>query len=158
MEELSIQEKASRYDEVVNKLKGFISQGVDPLITRNDVQDFFPELEESNDERIRKELIRETKGSEERLFETVTNDEFIAWMERQIKQKPQRMVSAEAKEALLPDSATVNDLYRKRWRPSWEELDALQYVLGHYSPGLTDKIAWDSIKTVELMYEKINKL
>jgi len=57
MEELSIQEKASRYDEVVNKLKGFISQGVDPLITRNDVQDFFPELEESNDERIRKEVV-----------------------------------------------------------------------------------------------------
>jgi hypothetical protein len=59
MKELTIEQKAKAYDEVVNKLKGFIMQGVDPLITRADVQDFFPELAESDDERIRNEIIQE---------------------------------------------------------------------------------------------------
>ena len=52
MKELSIEEKAKAYDEVVNKLKGFITQGVDPLITMADVQDFFPELKDDDDERM----------------------------------------------------------------------------------------------------------
>ena len=47
----------------------------------------FPELAESKDERIRKELIKETKGSEMRLFETVSNDEFVAWLEKLSEQK-----------------------------------------------------------------------
>ena len=44
--------------------------------------------QECEDEMIMKELIKETKGSEVRLFETVTNDEFVAWLEKQGKQKP----------------------------------------------------------------------
>ena len=47
----------------------------------------FTELAESEDERIRKELIKETKGSEMRLFETVSNDEFVAWLEKLSEQK-----------------------------------------------------------------------
>ena len=47
----------------------------------------FPELAESEDERIRKELIKETKGSEMRLFEIVSNDEFVAWLEKLSEQK-----------------------------------------------------------------------
>ena len=47
----------------------------------------FSELAESEDERIRKELIKEIKGSEMRLFETVSNDEFVAWLEKQGKSK-----------------------------------------------------------------------
>lgn len=48
-----------------------------------DLESIFPELAESEDEKVRKELIKETKGSEVRLFETVTNDEFVAWLEKQ---------------------------------------------------------------------------
>ena len=51
------EEKAKAYDNVVGKPKRFMAQGVDPLITRADVQDFFPEVKESEDERIRKEII-----------------------------------------------------------------------------------------------------
>lgn len=47
----------------------------------------FTELAESEDERIRKELIKETKGSEMRLFEIVSNDEFVAWLEKLSEQK-----------------------------------------------------------------------
>ena len=49
--------KAKAYDVVLNKLRHFIAKGVDPLITRADVQDFFPELAESEDEKVIKEII-----------------------------------------------------------------------------------------------------
>lgn len=78
------EEKAKAYDEVVNKLRHFIAKGVDPLITRADVQDFFPELAESEDEKIRREIIN--------YFKCQTRDEpsrkdihnkWISWLERQ---------------------------------------------------------------------------
>lgn len=53
----TIEEKARAYDEVLNKLRHFIAKGVDPLITRADVQDFFSELAESEDEKVRQKIL-----------------------------------------------------------------------------------------------------
>lgn len=88
---ITTEEKAQAYDKVVNKLKRFIAQGVDPLITSADVQDFFPELKESEDERIRKRLIELVK--ELRKLNPTNADhnaecsESIAWLEKQGEQK-----------------------------------------------------------------------
>ena len=79
------EEKAKAYDEVLNKLRRFIEQGVDPLITRADVQDFFPELAESEDEKIRKWIINEIKIKHHNLDEENVDfvDKAIAWLEKQ---------------------------------------------------------------------------
>lgn len=80
MKELTIEQKAKAYDEVVNKLKGFMAQGVNPLITRDDVQDFFPELKESEDEKIRIGIIaylKNLRGKHELL-----PDEWFAWLDK----------------------------------------------------------------------------
>ena len=55
---------------------------------RETVYAIFPGLREPEDERMRKELIKETKRSDVRLFETVTNEEFVAFLEKQGEQKP----------------------------------------------------------------------
>lgn len=92
MKELSIEEKAKAYDKVVNKLKGFMIQGVDPLITRADVQDFFPELAESEDEKIRKEMIEhlEKTAIEFPLSDVgLKADSWIAYLEKQGERKHQ---------------------------------------------------------------------
>ena len=87
MKELSIEQKAQRYDKVVDKLKQFMAQGVDPLITRADVQDFFPELKESEDERIKNFISNElacliaTDGKGTIRYNELT--EAIAWLEKQ---------------------------------------------------------------------------
>ena len=89
MKELTIEEKAKRYDKVANKLKGFMAQGVDPLITRADVQDFFPELNESEDERIRKAIINFLhEGNPFKDIKKETRKGWIAWLEKQAEQKP----------------------------------------------------------------------
>lgn len=85
---MNTEEKAKAYDEAVNKLRRFMEQGIDPLITRANVQDFFPELTESNDERIRKELIDAILGlwDNDALpmpLSVKRKDEWIAWLEKQ---------------------------------------------------------------------------
>jgi hypothetical protein len=46
---------------------------------------------------------------------------------------------------------------RYTWKPSNKQMDALLFVVQHYTPNVTDKLAWDSIKILELMYYEIKK-
>ena len=84
--ELSIEEKAQRYDEAIEQLKAMMPNWERLSYTGKtflqDLTYILPELKESEDEMIRRVLIQETKGSEVRLFEAVTNEEFIAWLEK----------------------------------------------------------------------------
>lgn len=96
MKELSIEEKAKRYDEAVNEIKNLrdmlLEEGV---INKNGViyENFnriFPELKESEDERIRKELISLVTWSTSYSASGVTKedaDNLIAWLEKQGEQK-----------------------------------------------------------------------
>ena len=87
MKELSIEEKAKVYDEVVNKLRRFMRQGIDPLITSADVQDFFPELKESEGERIKNLiycLIRDRSDNGKLLEHNgISVEEALDWVEKQ---------------------------------------------------------------------------
>ena len=89
MNELSIKEKASRYDEaieVINKCKtdkyGCII-GVKPT-------DIFPELKESYDDRIRKEIIRivDIWTNSSPVVNGIPSETLLAWLEKKGEQKP----------------------------------------------------------------------
>jgi len=103
-------EKARAYDEIVGKLKVFMAQGVDPLMTRADVQDFFPELAESEDEKFRKYILKcceETISADDRGLELSMDTTFKLknWLERQCKQKPQGKTALEALEEIEANNA-----------------------------------------------------
>jgi hypothetical protein len=78
---------------------------------KNTLTTIFPELAESEDERIRKWLIAQLKI---KIGDNATLNNMIykalAWIEKQGEQKPQRIISAEAKEALYS-------------KPTWSEED-----------------------------------
>ena len=95
MKELSIEEKAKRYDEAVEKLRS-LHDNYDTVSTLIDIKEeldhIFPELKESEDEKIRKEILNFVRG----LLEchdkpNAERDEryesWIAWLERQDEQK-----------------------------------------------------------------------
>ena len=95
MDELTIEDKAKRYDEVIEELRGLL-EGIHEEkcdIMEEDIIKIFPELKESesDDERIRKALIEHVKGiykgccTEEASKE---RDMFLAWLEKQGEQKP----------------------------------------------------------------------
>ena len=93
------------------------------------LENIFPELKESEDERIRKAILELVKQSTH-ILNPMNQKSMIAWLEKKgeqkttdkwdaekkelkkIEQKPQRIISAEAKEAL----------YNNAWSEEDEEL------------------------------------
>ena len=57
MKELTIEEKAQAYDEAIKRAKELLEIGLKDTRGKRVVLSFFPELKESEDERIREELI-----------------------------------------------------------------------------------------------------
>ena len=84
MKDLTIEEKAQRYDEALEKLRGLL-EGIREEkceIMEEDITKIFPELKESEDERIRKEIIAVFKG--QTAFTTEEDGKkYIAWLEKQ---------------------------------------------------------------------------
>ena len=72
-------EKAKAYDEAIERARKYMAKGYDVLMT-----DIFPELKESEDEMIRKEIITALKfANDDGVY-----DKHIAWLEKQ-KEKNQ---------------------------------------------------------------------
>lgn len=78
MKELTIEQKAQRYDEAIKRIQSYVVD--EHGCTRIKVVNVFPELAESEDEKIRKELIEFVKSR------GGFKQEYIAWLEKQ--QKP----------------------------------------------------------------------
>ena len=149
--ELTDKEKAKAYDNVVSKLRKFMQQGVNPLITSNDVQDFFPELKESEDEMIVEVLLnyfKDYKTQEEigiKTFNGIPTDDIIDWLEKQGEKKPAEW-SDEDEAFLMAAIKTCLENYgqhseiaiwlkslkqRYIWKPSKEQVVALRWVLNN---------------------------
>lgn len=86
------EEKAKRYDETLEQLKGLIEGTREDkrAIMEEDIIDIFYELKESEDEKIRKALIEHIKSNCATnfvLFQKFSPDDVIAWLEKQSEQK-----------------------------------------------------------------------
>lgn len=72
-----------KYKEAIIKAKSLYGQ---PLIDNTLLKTIFPELAESEDEKIRKELIEHIKANQETpfvLFQKFSPENVIAWLEKQ---------------------------------------------------------------------------
>jgi hypothetical protein len=103
MKELSIEEKARAYDEAIEKAKKWHNApNVDKIPTFGNriIEDIFPELYESDDERIRKTLrkriIRYDPNNEILIKEEgISQKQFLAWLEKQGEQKSMKVYRVE---------------------------------------------------------------
>ena len=86
MKELSIEEKAKRYDEAIKRAKSKIKNDKDHVLYEDDVIEIFPELKESEDERIRKQIISFLKEFEHDHYRCLDFSSWIAWLEKQGEQ------------------------------------------------------------------------
>lgn len=90
MKELTVEQKAKRYDEAIERAKEFKEHLLE--INEKDYADemdyVFPELAESDDEKIRKALIDYFRWNpNSQLLNEFTNREVFAWLEKQGKQR-----------------------------------------------------------------------
>jgi len=88
MEELSIEEKAKRYDEALDKARKLYNSEETSADVEIACENIFPELIESEDERIKKEIIDIVKSQKEQQchIDGSVYDKMIAWLEKQGKQ------------------------------------------------------------------------
>ena len=109
MEKLSIEEKAKRYDEAIERAKNFIENGDER--ERTIAESIFAGImEESDDEKIRKALLRFHKSTID--VDGIKGEDVIAWLEKQGEQS--------------------------KWKPSKDEMDAL-YGLAYITNKMDDK-------------------
>ena len=87
MKGLSVEEKAKRYNEAIERAKGLIDFCSDSELKT--LEHVFPELKESEDERMRNVAINACKYMVDN-FENSTKqyEDAIAWLEKQGEQKP----------------------------------------------------------------------
>lgn len=88
MKELTIEQKAEAYDEAIKRAEKWRNApNVDkiPTFANRVIDDIFPELPESEDERIRQRIIHALHGD---VLEMSEIKEAIAWLEKKGEQKP----------------------------------------------------------------------
>ncbi|MEE3414821.1 MAG: hypothetical protein VZR53_05570 [Prevotella sp.] len=96
MKKLSIEEKAKRYDEALEKAeKWHNAPNVDKIPTFGNriIEDIFPELYESEDERIKNEIIDYISTADDKVL--IPYESWIAWLEKQGRQKSMKVYRVE---------------------------------------------------------------
>ena len=93
MKELSIEDKARAYDDVLERMRDFLKYWKDcgaVGAAMEKAKAVFPELAESEDERIRKEIIEQINLLKSATLSDLKDKQFsswIAWLEKQGEQK-----------------------------------------------------------------------
>lgn len=89
---MDVAEKAKRYDEAIKRAKEMYSK-FEGMKQGDVLEDVFPELKESEDEKIRKKLIayfvryKEQAICGVKTFYGIPSDKILAWLEKQGEQK-----------------------------------------------------------------------
>ena len=88
---MNIEEKAKRYDEALGKARRYYDEYKtrDNILYVEDMEEMFPELKESEEERIRKVLINGFNKLDKSAvwYNGITNGQILAWLEKQGEQK-----------------------------------------------------------------------
>ena len=140
---MTVEEKAKAYDEVIKRARNHHDNDGLTLEQYETIDIIFPELKESEDERVRKNLIGYIKGISKNEVCEETKDSWIAWLEKQGEKF-------------------------QYWKPSEEQLEALDYAYnscpdterGNYYEGVLGTIIDDLHKLSEKQGEQkpIDKL
>ena len=86
------EEKAKAYDEAIKIAKSKIKNNKDHVLYEDDIIEIFPELKESEDEKVRKTLIHIVKCACDKYGvkyqgKEISEDKLLAWLEKQGEQK-----------------------------------------------------------------------
>lgn len=140
MKELSIQEKARSYDEAVEKLRNAFYDNNSRMCEeyRNAVlktiEPIFPELAESEDEKIRKEMIEVIRKEAKEFPSSITASKADSWFAYLEKQGEQNAVKRNTMPKFNIGTWVVfNGNHSSVYRV--EKIEGLRYYLRHYLGG-----------------------
>ena len=84
---MTIEEKAQAYDEALERAREWSETKNGYYTPKGLCEEIFPELKESEGERIRKALIEHFNWNAQQILNNFNNKEVIAWLEKQGEQK-----------------------------------------------------------------------
>lgn len=145
---MTTEEKAKRYNEALERAREWYNE-TEPDSYTCIVESIFPELKESKDEKIRKEIISAVNiYCSEYSRGTKVREDMLAWLEKQGKQKPEwgeednqmfiHCVAVISSNSLY-EEAEKEKLYdwlkslrpHKQWKPSEWQLNALNVAIAY---------------------------
>lgn len=102
MKEISIEEKARRYDNIIEKANKMHSENCEAC--QACIEELIPEFKENEDEKVRKELINLIKDFHKKssAFNVVSQESMLAWLEKQGKQIPADKVESKDYSSIDP--------------------------------------------------------
>ena len=169
---MTTEEKARAWDEALEKAKSALDN-TESGVTAGILRDIFPQLKESEDERIKKKIIYLVTKSHEQGGYALHKDEaetMLAWIEKQGEKKPVEW-SKEDKKKLdavidIIDSYPIRQLRinglptnqselvswlkslrpQKHWKPSDDQIEALNQAVDFFGCGDTTKYVGKHLK------------
>ena len=158
-----------KYKEALERAKSFLKRwdgikfSADDLMT-DEFKTIFPELNESEDEKIMKDLkfyleVRRCQTNDDKEY--ISCNKFLSWLENQGKQKgdwseeDELMLTSIIQTLKLTNGAAQMKIDwlksikpQPRWKPSEEQIKALKYVVNYFGE-LTEHFAeYDETKSL----------
>lgn len=139
MKELSTEQKAKAYDEALERMKSWVKGEYPECFTeaQKAAEFIFPELKESEDERIRKDIIRVLKGEISFVSEK-ENEKFIAWLEKQGTSYTKRDVD----DAYLEGISVAKNEMEKQYEADYQIRKDIATFIFNYRGVLKDRAKW----------------
>lgn len=171
------EEKAKAYDEAYKVAENIHKYSSAPAEIKR-MEEIFPELKGSEDERIRKELVNFFSDKDESDYEGLhPRTEIIAWLEKQGEQKPAKItdwnshdssmqltlmrdieqvsfISKEAKDERIKWLNSLDDRFVLEQKPTWSEEDELMLLSIIQSLKLTNGAAQTKIDWLKSLKER----
>lgn len=122
-----------KYKNALERAKSAIKDCGDNKGRISMIESIFPELAESEDERIRKEIIKYIKGQKITPNHSIA-DEWIAWLEKQksvseIVERCKNSWYNEGKIAGMAEGLTDNEKYQQGWHDALEKQDEQKPIM-----------------------------
>ena len=177
---MTIEEKAKAYDEAIERANKIDTLNKEYLTSKEAKEYIFPELAESEDEKIRKAIISFLEQSGYGGVGEYPKAKMIAWLEKQKEQKP-AILNKEDERIMneiigfLQDGIWHDDIIEKvkltqkyvawlswlkslrpqsHWKPSEEQMNALAQSIFMLGSSLGE----DKRKSIESLYNDLKKL
>ena len=141
---LSIEEKAKRYDEAIEKLRS-LHDNYDTVSTlidiKEELENIFPELKESEDEKIRKEIIAILKykyGLYPKDPKYINAPQWIAWLDKQGESYTKRDVD----DAYLKGVTNTKKEIEKQYEANYQIRKDIATFIFNYKGDIKDRAKW----------------
>ncbi len=134
MKELTIEEKAKAYDEALERAKESLKDGGISQNSIDYIQSIFPELKESEDEKIREYLVRYMDNT---MKSSELKSKLLAWLEKQ-----DIFSKKDVDDAYLKGVTDTKNEIEKQYEENYQIRKDIATFIFNYRGDIKDRAKW----------------